>query len=121
MAEFILPEQLVEHWITDPKAEPIVLTITRDTAFVIAGQLQLALQVPDNSGISAEIAKDFVRQLHGVMPDEIRRLVSLEYDGDRRCRECGCTQSRACIVDGVPCHWVAEDLCSACAPVIILT
>lgn len=32
----------------------------------------------------------------------------------RRCRECGCTDARACVVDGVPCHWVEQDLCSAC-------
>lgn len=31
------------------------------------------------------------------------------------CQVCGCTDSRACVVRGVPCHWVEEDLCSACA------
>ena len=30
------------------------------------------------------------------------------------CRECGCTEDNACIVNSVPCHWVADDLCSAC-------
>lgn len=33
----------------------------------------------------------------------------------RACRKCGCTQNNACLTDGVPCHWVAKDLCSACA------
>jgi hypothetical protein len=33
----------------------------------------------------------------------------------RRCRKCGCTEFNACLVDGVPCWWVEEDLCSACA------
>ena len=33
----------------------------------------------------------------------------------RACRECGCTEDRACIrADGWACHWVAWDLCSAC-------
>lgn len=36
-------------------------------------------------------------------------------DGGRKCRACGCTETMACVVEGVPCHWVAEDLCSACA------
>lgn len=34
------------------------------------------------------------------------------------CRVCGCTDSdcRQCIEKtGVPCHWVEQDLCSACA------
>lgn len=35
----------------------------------------------------------------------------------RRCRVCGCTDDRACVVQGVPCCWVSEDLCSACATV----
>jgi hypothetical protein len=36
---------------------------------------------------------------------------------ERRCRECGCTQADCsqCIErTGQPCHWVSEDLCSAC-------
>ncbi|MCY4548155.1 MAG: hypothetical protein OXC28_07295 [Defluviicoccus sp.] len=37
--------------------------------------------------------------------------------GMRRCRGCGCRDDRACIdpETGEPCHWVAWDLCSACA------
>lgn len=31
------------------------------------------------------------------------------------CRVCGCDESHACVTNGVPCHWVEEDLCSACA------
>jgi len=33
------------------------------------------------------------------------------------CRECGCTDSAACLVAGVPCMWVEADLCSGCASV----
>ena len=33
---------------------------------------------------------------------------------ERACRECGCTDERACPTDP-PCHWVEPDLCSACA------
>jgi len=36
----------------------------------------------------------------------------------RRCRICGCTDDdcSVCIEKtGEPCHWVEEDLCSACA------
>ncbi len=31
------------------------------------------------------------------------------------CVECHCIDERACVTDGVPCHWAAPDLCSACA------
>jgi hypothetical protein len=38
---------------------------------------------------------------------------------ERSCRVCGCTEDNCqqCIEKtGQPCHWVEEDLCSACAP-----
>lgn len=42
------------------------------------------------------------------------------------CEICGCTENDACQVHGVPCVWVRgyepqETLCSACAPVELLT
>lgn len=30
------------------------------------------------------------------------------------CRCCGCTDDRACVTNGIACHWVEPDLCSAC-------
>jgi hypothetical protein len=32
------------------------------------------------------------------------------------CVICGCTEERACDVQGVPCCWVGPRLCSGCAP-----
>lgn len=34
----------------------------------------------------------------------------------RRCRKCGCTDDNACIhlKTNEDCHWVENDLCSAC-------
>ena len=45
-----------------------------------------------------------------------RGFVSLG-DGEtmRSCKRCGCTDTSACSVLGVPCCWVEIDLCSACA------
>jgi len=31
------------------------------------------------------------------------------------CRVCGCNDYNACVVEGVPCHWVEAELCSVCA------
>lgn len=33
----------------------------------------------------------------------------------RKCRVCGCTDDRACLVQDIPCCWIEADLCSACA------
>lgn len=33
---------------------------------------------------------------------------------ERKCRICECTNSKACMIEGVPCHWIEEDLCSSC-------
>lgn len=35
----------------------------------------------------------------------------------RTCRDCGCTDERACMDGDQPCSWIAPDLCSACEPV----
>lgn len=35
----------------------------------------------------------------------------------RSCRICGCTDDRACVTNGTPCHWAQPGLCSACVPV----
>ncbi len=33
----------------------------------------------------------------------------------QRCRQCGCTDNDACLIDGVgPCSWVEHDQCNAC-------
>lgn len=34
-----------------------------------------------------------------------------------RCERCGCTADQACVVAGVPCCWISETLCSACADI----
>jgi hypothetical protein len=39
---------------------------------------------------------------------------------ERRCRACGCTDDdcHQCIErTGTACHWIEEDLCSACLPI----
>ena len=41
------------------------------------------------------------------------------FDDDLTCRVCGCTEhdcSQCIEKTGKPCHWVEDDLCSACAP-----
>lgn len=42
---------------------------------------------------------------------------------ERKCIACGCTESRACIVndaDGnlIGCSWAAAEVCTACAPLV---
>ena len=47
----------------------------------------------------------------------VRTPAAAPSGGLRACRVCGCTELRACVVDGTPCSWVgADDLCSACEP-----
>lgn len=37
--------------------------------------------------------------------------------GSGGCYMCGCTEKTACVSNGEPCHWVEENLCSACAAI----
>ena len=44
------------------------------------------------------------------------RKINLEQRGVRYCRRCLCAEHDACVNEaGESCHWVADDLCSACA------
>jgi hypothetical protein len=46
-------------------------------------------------------------------------LSDFELVAERHCRVCGCTDRNCsgCVErTGIPCRWVQEDLCSACAP-----
>ena len=46
------------------------------------------------------------------------------FEGEMTCRVCGCTDHdcSGCVEKtGEPCHWVAENLCSACVPVRALS
>jgi hypothetical protein len=57
---------------------------------------------------------DTRRAEQGLGQEAIREF---EPDPKRACRVCGCTDldCRGCIEKtGIPCHWVEEDLCSAC-------
>ena len=41
---------------------------------------------------------------------------------EKQCRVCGCTDINPCVtcegeMGATTCHWVANDLCSTCAPV----
>lgn len=62
-----------------------------------------------------------MEMLRELMVEAIPREM-LEIDGQPRlpsligpvCHECGCSQEDGCFPQ---CHWVAHDLCSACAPV----
>jgi hypothetical protein len=29
-----------------------------------------------------------------------------------KCKYCGCTPKKACVINGKPCHWVLRNLCS---------
>jgi hypothetical protein len=83
---------------------------------------------PTKTGPSFPVAKGSIERLRGEDPpaDPFTAVVIIsdppfaEVEDDevevfeRRCRRCDCTDYNACIVDGAPCSWVEEDLCSAC-------
>ena len=69
---------------------------------------------------------------HRPTADGIARMLIGDVDGDanwamvlpeggwrdprpRSCRVCGCTDRYGCPLPGQACHWVEEDLCSACS------
>jgi hypothetical protein len=75
------------------------------------------LRLWETDGVAGEPAD--VERLRGLYPLDVavyRQLVEEPADRHPRiCAGCGCTWNDACVDDqAVTCHWVAEDLCSAC-------
>ena len=69
-------------------------------------------ELPGPGGKVAEFELAYKRVL-GVAMEKFKAATGVAVV-ERKCRVCGCTQNAPCIVDGTPCHWVAEDLCSSC-------
>lgn len=100
------------------------------TAFALMATLQLVLRHPGFAErVTARPMRELKDSLIGRLAAGDAAIEALLKAGDnpqfdeprvgessifRRCRVCGCTDAHACIDGGVPCHWVADDLCSAC-------
>lgn len=73
------------------------------------------LDQPIRASMEPEDAQ-FVAEVDGLI---LRlRLAAARADGVPACQKCGCTDAdcSGCIErTGMACHWVAADLCSACA------
>jgi hypothetical protein len=88
----------------------------------------------DGDGSSAGVYPDFDIHMittedlpadHPAVEDQMLPWLAISFKNeeytdvfdDRKCRVCGCTEMdcRQCIKKtGKPCHWIEEDLCSAC-------
>ncbi len=64
----------------------------------------------------------------GYEPTPAEQLGAMLFDAARdltaaapepRCRECGCTEISACMIDSAPCGWAEDDLCTGCAGIAI--
>lgn len=105
-------------WIVDPKS-----SFHGNTA-------KIALLNFDKKGriLTDKLGPFYPSQITTISPDEIPlteqwkgETPEVKKAQEQRCRECGCTNHdcRQCIQrTGVPCHWVEDDLCSACKPEI---
>ncbi|HKX30634.1 MAG TPA: DUF3102 domain-containing protein [Blastocatellia bacterium] len=80
-----------------------------------AGQQPKLVEVPEPS---EELEIEDVSEAEVAAESEIEEVSGTEAAADvRACRECGCTEddcSQCVAKTGSPCHWVEDDLCSAC-------
>lgn len=91
------------------------------------GYGSLLLDVQKDCANARQLVLKVLNVVHPAVPalSEMLEMLSIPIEWDetksefafkeeRKCRVCGCTDLNACVTDGVPCHWVEEDLCSAC-------
>ncbi len=80
------------------------------------GQLALAilLEITDRETALANYHQFKFDAIAGLPRDFDMQIDVAKYV--QKCRVCGCTEANACPDDGSgnPCHWVEDDLCSAC-------
>lgn len=105
---------------------PVTLKTDVATAVCVVSAIQLACRHEAYTGPAREIVENFARQVAahlGTLRPEIEEMLELGWrpefdvpcDPSRKCRVCGCTQEHACPGG---CHWVEENLCSACEPAV---
>lgn len=107
---------IVEHLGVKPKDVHLAADLQDDLGadsldlveLVMAVEEEFGIEIPDDEAEKCLIVRDIIGLVEQHRPDLKGKV--------RACRECGCTDHNACITDGTACHWVAADLCSACAP-----
>ena len=75
-----------------------------------AGFMALLFQLREIGCESDEVAVAHYNSL----VQEVERFLESQGEKIFRCRVCGCTDFRACKTEAGTCHWVTDDLCSAC-------
>ncbi len=65
-------------------------------------------------GEGSNLLIEAVRNVDALFPADKPAIPDLSKLGVRTCRECGCTDNCGCDVGGHGCHWIEDDLCSAC-------
>jgi hypothetical protein len=123
------PEALIDMNKDFAVDETWLQTRTKDQLLSYAKKFGLELEGIKEGSKKGDIVKAIAAfDLRGKLPAEVANECKIkkqgaakgpeEKKGERKCRQCGCTDDNCeqCIEKtGEPCHWVQEDLCSACA------
>ena len=94
--------------ILHPKIRNAAITVGQDDVDVIYGLVRHALKlITESKTVPGRLSRFRLELLNDALS------IAVGAFEDPHCRECGCTDMDACA-EG--CWWVAEDLCSNCAP-----
>ena len=95
------------------RALPTLGEATRGELRALAADL--AARIAGEDGEVHDLLMVEIHTCGGACCNDAEELVRVEvFPVFRRCEVCGCTDAHACLDGGEPCHWVADDLCSAC-------
>ncbi len=100
---------LPDFVITSPKPPPIRLLAAEAIPFQGFFMVRLIMQIEE-----MQVAEFALPQV--MLPAELQ-IGELFIDFKlRKCRKCGCTSARGCVIG---CEWIEWDLCSNCGSVIL--
>ena len=117
-----IPDHLAEHEGVASEMDTLHLRKIdlADEIFVVNFDDYIGTSTANEINYAFALGKKIRWFTHDEIGSKIEKLL-LRYGGSQsiqRCRVCGCTDddcSQCIEKNGEPCHWVAEDLCSACA------
>lgn len=73
------------------------------------------LRQVEQAALFDDHANDLMMRYYAAMAKRRKVVAAAKVPKERHCRVCGCTEFSACQTPEGPCHWVEEDLCSACS------
>lgn len=105
--------EAIDRWL---RTDPITVQLPPPVMATVIELLHFCASSPELVDEAREAANDSKKLFMAHVPADIASIFTRNLHTGV-CRGCGCTDDNACLdpATGEACHWIAPNLCSACA------